>query len=222
MRRFCSLAKCRQQFILPLMNYRCLLLVLLAPWAQAQTTLSQDSSLSAHYTAEELDRLAVLVRFFDAYVVRQTGENELQQAYQSFNRHQAAAKEIALALPLDTVRTMFAQVSLPVWNSIWQYGSSDTYRPRDSVRLVVPHLDLKLHGKFWQFLLALSKTDEQIRRYTKTIQLAGSLAPSLYGLYFDQFYAYPVDFTRAANRLVAAVHYLTFHVQVMEDILVKG
>jgi hypothetical protein len=62
----------------------------------------------------------------------------------------------------------------------------------------------------------LAETDEQIGKYTKTIQQTGSLSPSLYGLYFDRFYKYPIDFTRAANRLVAAVHYLTFHAQSME------
>ncbi len=117
---------------------------------------------------------------------------------------------------LDTVRVMFARVNLPVWNSIRAYSNVGTYRSRDSVRLIVPIIDIKLHGAYWEFLLALSKTDGQIERYTEFIQQVGSLSPTLQGLYFNQFYDYKADFTRAANRLVAAVHYLTYHVQMLE------
>ncbi len=174
--------------------------------------------LSDYYSVRELEDLGVLVNFFDDYVIEQTGESDLQRAYASFNKQQANKSDISLSIPLDTVRAMFARVKLPVWNSIWNYSSVDVYRSRDSLRLIVPIIDLKLHDAYWQFLLALAETDEQIGKYTKTIQQAGSLAPSLYGLYFDRFYKYKysVDFTRAANRLVAAVHYLTFYVQMME------
>jgi hypothetical protein len=134
----------------------------------------------------------------------------------SFNKQQAVKSEVLLAILLDTVRAMFARVNLPVWNSIWEYSSIGTHRSRDSLWMIVPMIDLKLHGAYWKFLLSLAETDEQMGRYTKEIQQAGSLSPTLYGLYFDQFDQYPVDFTRAANRLVAAVHYLTFHVQAIE------
>ena len=172
--------------------------------------------LSDYYSVRELEDLGVLVNFFDGYVIEQTGESDLQWAYASFNKQQANKSDISLSIPLDTVRAMFARVNLPVCNSIWNYSSVDVYRSRDSLRLIVPIIDLKLHDAYWQFLLALAETDEQIGKYTRTIQQTGSLSPSLYGLYFDQFYKYPVDFTRAANRLVAAVHYLTFYVQTME------
>ena len=196
----------------------CFLLTLLGLASQlpAQTSLSDDPLLTDYYAARELEDLTILVNFFDNYVSEQTGEADLQEAYVLFNKQQAAANLISLDIPLDTVRAMFARVNLPVWNSIWEYGSIGTYRSRDSLRMIVPMIDLKLHGAYWKFLLALAKTDEQIGKYTKTIQLSGSLSPILQGLYFDQYYDYPVDFTRAANRLVAAVHYLTFHVQAME------
>ncbi len=196
----------------------CFLLFLLgiALRLSAQTSLGDDPLLSEYYSDRELEDLGVLVSFFDDYVVHQTGESDRQAAYGSFNKQQAAANLVSLNIPLDTVRAMFARVNLPVWNSIWNYSSVGVYRSRDSLRLIVPIIDLKLHDAYWQFLLALAKTDEQIGKYTKTIQLSGSLSPILQGLYFNQFYDYPVDFTRAANRLVAAVHYLTFHVQAME------
>lgn len=199
------------------MKYCFFLLLLSPPGAQAQTSLFEDTLLTRYYSERELEHLTLLVDFFDAYVVKQTSESSIQLAYEAFNKRQAADGVIALTLPLDTIRVMFARVNLPVWNSIWKYGSMGTYRTRDSVRLIVPSLDLKLHDQYWKFLLALSETAEQLERYTKTIQSAGSLSPTLQGLYFDQFYTYKVDFTRAANRLVAAVHYLTYHVQMMEQ-----
>lgn len=196
----------------------CFLLLLsgLALRLPAQTALPDDPLLSDYYSVRELEDLSVLVSFFDGYVIEQTGESDRQRAYASFNKQQANKSDVSLSIPLDTVRAVFARVKLPVWNSIWDYSSVDVYRSRDSLRLIVPIVDLKLHDAYWQFLLALAETDEQIGKYTKTIQQAGSLSPSLYGLYFDRFYEYPVDFTRAANRLVAAVHYLTFYVQMME------
>ena len=136
----------------------------------------------------ELEDLGALVNFFDDYVIEQTGESDLQRAYASFNKQQASKSDISLSIPLDTVRAMFARVNLPVWNSIWNYSSVDVYQSRDSLRLIVPIIDLKLHDAYWQFLLALAETDEQIGKYTRTIQQTGSLSPSLYGLYFDQFY----------------------------------
>ena len=196
----------------------CILLLLLGvtPQLLAQTSLQNDPLLSDYYSVRELEDLSVLVNFFDDYVIEQTGESDLQRAYASFNKQHAAKSDVSLSIPLDTVRAMFARVNLPVWNSIWEYSSVGVYRSRDSLRLIVPIIDLKLHDVYWQFLLALAETDEQIGKYTRTIQQTGSLSPSLYGLYFDQFYKYPVDFNRAANRLVAAVHYLTFYVQMME------
>ncbi len=199
------------------MRYFLLLILLgLAPRLLAQASLQNNPLLSDYYSERELEDLTILVNFFDDYVIRQTGESDLQGAYASFNKQQAAAAPISLNIPLDTVRAMFARVNLPVWNSIWEYTSVETYRSRDSVRLIVPVIGLKLHGAYWEFLLSLAKTDKQIEKYTKTIQLSGSLSPSLQGLYFNQFYNYPVDFTRVVNRLVAAVHYLTFHVQALE------
>ena len=144
--------------------------------------------LSDYYSVRELEDLSVLVSFFDGYVIEQTGESDLQRAYASFNKQQANKSNVSLSIPLDTVRAMFARVNLPVWNSIWNYSSVDVYRSRDSLRLIVPIIDLKLHDAYWQFLLALAETDEQIGKYTRTIQQTGSLSPSLYGLYFDQFY----------------------------------
>ncbi len=185
--------------------------------AQAQTSLFGDSLLTNYYSERELEELTILVDFFDDYVIRQTGESDLQLAYEAFNKQQAAKEYISLAMPLDTIRVMFAQVNLPVWNSTWAYSSYGTYRSRDSVRLIVPGIDLKLHDAYWEFLLALSETDKQLGRYTTTIQQSGTLSPILQGLYFDRFNTYKVDFNRAANRLVAAVHYLTFHVQVIEQ-----
>lgn len=196
----------------------CLLLTLLGLASQlpAQTSLSDDPQLTDYYTTRELEELTVLVNFFDNYVTQQTGEDDLQKAYVSFNKQQAAARLISLDILLDTVRAMFGRVNLPVWNSIWEYGSIGTYRSRDSLQMIVPMIDLNLHGAYWKFLLALANTDEQIARYTKAIQLSGSLSPTLQGLYFNQYHDYPVNFTPAANRLVAAVHYLTFHVQAAE------
>lgn len=200
------------------MKYCFLLLLLgLAFRLPAQTALSNDPLLSDYYSEDELEDLAVLVNFFDDYVTEQTGENDLPSAYALFNQRQATRSNASLSVPLDTMRAMFARIKLPVWNSIWEYNSISTHRSRDSLRLIVPMIDLKLHDKYWKFLLALAEADEQMGRYTKTIQQAGSLSPTLYGLYFDQFDKYPVDFARSANRLVAAVHYLTFHVQTMED-----
>ena len=120
-----------------------------------------------------------------------------------------------LDIPLDSLHAMYAEVNFPVWNSIWDYTSIGTRRQRDGLRVIVPQLDINYQGKHRQFLIGLGETDELIKVYVEHIQRAGGLSPVTFILYFDE--SQKVDFKDPINRLVAAIHYLTFYERQMQD-----
>ena len=190
-------------------------LFLASPLVHSQKNLADNALLQKHYSADEIEHLSIIVDFFDYYIQQQTGINDLQPAYDAFNRETAEGKEINLNIPADSLHAMYAKVNLPIWNSIWQYGSIATRRPGDDLRLIVPQLDLNYAGEYRQFLTALGETNELIKMYADYIQKAGGLSPVTFALYFDE--SQEVDFNDPANRLVAAIHYLTFYERQMQD-----
>ena len=187
------------------------------PWVHSQKSLADDTLLQQHYSADDIERLGIIVDFFDHYIQQQTGMDDLQQAYDTFNKSTAQKKQITLNIPLDSLHAMYAEVNLPVWMSIWEYSSIGTLRQRDNLRVIIPQLDLNYAGEYRQFLMALGKTNELISMYADYIQKAGTLSPVTFGLYFNEFQKVETDFYDPVNRLIAAIHYLTFYERQMQD-----
>lgn len=177
----------------------------------AQPTLNDDAQLKNYFSADEIQKLQIIVDFFDQYLVLETGQQNLQKAYTAFNKKSAKNQLIVMDIPADKIHGMYGQVGLPLWNNIWKYQSTHILRQSDQTRLVVPQLDLNLQGKFWQYLTSLGKNDQKIKKYVDIVDKAGTLPPSAKGLYFDE--SYHVDFMNPVNRLIAAVHYLTNYEQ---------
>ena len=190
-------------------------LFLASPLVHSQKNLANNALLQQYYSADEIDHLSIIADFFDHYIQQQTGIDDLQPAYDAFNKSAAQEKRIPLNIPADSLHAMYAEVDLPVWNSIWQYGSIATRRPGDGLKSIVPQLDLNYAGEYRQFLMELGKTSKLIKMYADYIQKAGTLSPVTFALYFDE--SQKVDFNDPANRLVAAIHYLTFYERQLQD-----
>lgn len=190
-------------------------LFLASPLVHSQKNLADNALLQQYYSTDEIEHLTIIVDFFDRYIQQQTGIDDFQQAYDAFNKSAAQEKLIPLNIPADSLHAMYAEVNLPVWNSIWQYGSIATRRPGDDLRLIVPQLDINYNREYYQFLTALGETNKTIKLYADYIQKAGGLSPMTFVLYFDESQKF--DFNDPANRLVAAIHYLTFYERQMQD-----
>lgn len=190
-------------------------MLFIGSWGHSQKNLADNVLLQQYYSVDEIEHLSIIVDFFDRYIQQQTGIDDLQPAYDAFNKSAAQEKLILLNIPADSLHAMYAEVNLPVWNSIWQYHSTATRRPGDDLRLIVPQLDINYNREYHQFLTALGETNELIKMYADYIQKAGTLSPVTFALYFDE--SREVDFNDPANRLVAAIHYLTFYERQMQD-----
>ncbi len=92
----------------------------------SQDKLTDHPVLSQYYTQGDIERLGIIVDFFDHYVQRQTGTTDWQETYDTFNKSAAQEEQIMLDIPLDSLHAMYAEVNLPVWNSIWDYTSVGT------------------------------------------------------------------------------------------------
>ena len=190
-------------------------MLFMGSWVHSQKNLADNALLQQYYSADEIEHLSIIVDFFDRYIQQQTGIDDFQQAYDAFNKSAAQEKLIPLNIPADSLHAMYAEVNLPVWNSIWQYESVGTHRSGDGLRVIVPQLDLNYTREYYQFLTALGETNKTIKMYADYIQKAGGLSPMTFVLYFDESQKF--DFNDPANRLVAAIHYLTFYERQMQE-----
>ena len=148
---------------------------LASPSVHSQKSLADNALLQKYYSVDEIAHLSIIVDFFDHYIQQQTGIDDFQQAYDAFNKSAAQEKLIPLNIPLDSLHAMYAEVNLPVWNSIWQYESVGTRRLGDGLRIIVPQLDLNYMREYYQFLTALGETNKTIKLYADYIQKAGGL-----------------------------------------------
>ena len=188
-------------------------------------SLSQDTILTHYYSAEQVTELAKILNFFDHYVMEETGINEVAPAYDQFNETLAKQPGVAINVPLkQQQQALYQQLATPVWESIWKYYESNLTKVGNDGDVNVIRTELisfNTQGIFWQYSEAYGKNDKLICAYMETNNASGYLSPSTGRMYFMDGKNFPVDFSKASNRLIAAIRYLTFNDQIEKEESIK-
>jgi hypothetical protein len=92
-----------------------------------------------------------------------------------------------------------------VFSEIWKYSDGYQYKSGDTSSM---QLSLNVQGKYFKFLKSIGKKNVFIKKYANSVQSVGCIAPSLVAYVMKDYNG--LDFQKPVNRLIMAVHYITF------------
>lgn len=162
------------------------------------------------YNKKELKLLGKLLFVFDKYIIAISGEKNVNNAYHSFFeelKYIESEEEFRQKTKMETSKheSLLDKISKnKMFNDIWIYEYGRDIYTKDTS---VVYLNLKMEGKYLEFLKNYGKSADIIKDYHLAIEASGGIPPSISFSFLqlhDKF-----DFNKNYNRLIWMVHFIT-------------
>ena len=189
-----------------------LFVVLISCTSNSQIKLKDDTYVVQIFNQEEISSLSMIVGFFDSLIVKNTGNQGVNQEYRRYFNAVSESESfedlrthIGLASSIDIIKLIKQLKEEGIFNEIWNYEYGYDYKTKDTVSI---RLTLNMQGKYFKLLESLGTKNDYLKEYVNTVQTSGCIPPSLIAGVMKTFYR-DIDFQREVYRLVWAIHYIT-------------
>ncbi|MEE4198357.1 MAG: hypothetical protein V2I54_11990 [Bacteroidales bacterium] len=175
--------------------------------------LEADSLIHRYFNHSEILSIATLIETYDAWILSETLQKDLNQAYHEFFErvnHCYSAKELlsALSLPgkqIDSVFSVFDRNHSV--RAFWELAIARESYQTDTIILVLDHYHPGSYYKYMQYLEELSLDYPHVGNYVASIRTTGTLSPSLVAGTAKNHHRF--DFNEIRWRMFYAIHHLT-------------
>lgn len=175
-----------------------------------------DDKLTKVFNQTELKTIEKIIRYYDDFVISQT-DNQLpiDKAYIAcFEKMKTSIKEaddFDMFLPSIDERIVFYKtLEKKVLSEFYDIKDTLTFRYKgenEARNFYRPYsFTLNYDGKFVSFLKELSSKNEFFRNYYESVQAAGDISPSNYGMLLHDFNK--IDFKNREERFVVIISLL--------------
>nr|WP_319267413.1 hypothetical protein [uncultured Draconibacterium sp.] len=173
-----------------------------------------SKQIDKHFNKKESKELAHIISFVDSLVVAKTDIQEMDKAYHHYldSLHvNSTHGNYNWAFDEEMKYKFLFHIDSTVFNKIWIKQTTSRMVKTSDTTLYYPEnfisLDLKSAGDYAKLIRNLGKTNANYKAYYQTIEIAGSLSPSVVAGFLTNHNKF--DFDNSNNRLWAAVFLLT-------------
>ena len=172
--------------------------------------LYRGNKIHEVFEEQEIIYLDMIVECFDSILLAKTNNQDISQAYNEyFNKlkDSESLKDLWRSIALSNSDNISALIKnfkrVGLFDEIWEYSYEYKYKSNDTLAL---RLSLNLQGKYVHLLKLLSQNNF-FKTYYNSLIRSGYIDPSMVAIVMKEYKK--VDFRKAINRLVWAIHYIT-------------
>jgi len=175
-------------------------------------TIKNDHNVQKVFNSDEITSLDMIIKYFDSVIIKNTKNWNIAQAYHDYFENISTTESlqdinayVGLANSNGTKAVIEKLKDRKVFNEIWKYSYGYQYKSGDTSSV---QLSLNVQGKYFKLLKLIGKKNVFIKKYVNSVESAGCISPSLVAYVMKDYN--DIDFQKPVNRLIMAVHYITF------------